>query len=322
MIPNLYLILLLTLFTSSLLLDACLEGHGISMTDDGDIQCLPCPAGMYSPTVDSICFCCPRTTYSTGPRSLNCLFCDPGYYSPECSTSCTPCKQGTYRPNIIGSDCTSCPTGAVCPYEGMIAFDLCQKGTYSALPGQTECRDCPEGTYNPFSGGTKCVPCNHGEYNDEKGQDACFSCPHNTYNTKMGSTSIKDCLDCPAGSYSDSTTDNVCEPCHKLCRTCYGPLSSQCEECNEEIGAALIMGMTICSCGAQSFYNEEENHCSPCHSYCDNCDGASNKDCIGCNTLHSYYVENEPSFCVSSCDDLQGYYLKDNTCRGSLLFNS
>jgi len=303
MIPNLHLIFFLTLFTPPLFLGAC-------------------PAGEFRLSTSSPCSCCPSGGYSANPGSTHCLPCGPGSYSPECATSCTPCKPGTYGPLAISSNCISCPAGTACPHEGMRAFNVCQKGTYSALDGQTRCEDCPEGTYNPSNRAISCLLCNRGEYNDKKGQDACFSCPSNTYNTKIGSKIIDDCLDCPAGSYSDSTTGNVCEPCHKLCRTCYGPLPSQCEECNEEIEATLIMGTGTCSCGLHSFYNEKQNHCSPCHSYCDNCDGASNKDCIGCNTPYSYSVENEPSLCVSSCDDLQGYYLKDNTCRGNLLFNS
>jgi len=246
-------------------------------------------------------FTCPKGSgLHTGEE---CSLCDRGYYNPSENDYCEPC-----------------PPGHACPNTGMNTPNPCERGTYAASLNQIFCDICPEGTYNPDTGKETCLQCNHGEYNNMARQSSCFSCPQNTYNIKMRSTNIDDCLSCKTGYYSVSTTSDVCEPCHKFCTACHGPLASQCDQCSEDIQTIMVATAT-CACRDYFFYNERQSRCTHCHPYCDKCNGGTNRDCIGCNSRYSYYVETQPTFCISKVYDLQGYYLEGNTWKSSLLFN-
>ena len=359
--PSFYLILLLTLLTSSVSTEAPLR----------TVQSLVCPEGEYKVT-DDTCGCCPGGKYSASKGASSCSLCGLGSYSSDCAKSCTPCDPGTYQPNTGRSSCIACPKGSACPGEKMTSHNKCEEGTYAESRGQTKCQDCPKGTYNPSKGASSCPKCDLGEYNDKEKQTECSKCPLNTFNPNMGSTTIRDCRKCPFRFYSTDPRTGGCEPCYDLCNDCETS-STYCTACIKENGVVLdgntcvckefyalyynedvkemrcvpchrfcrvchgplanqcdkcneAIGATMieektCGCGPRTFDSERQGRCLPCHLYCKNCDGSSNRDCHGCNALHSYDVENEPTLCVSNCYDIQGYYLEGNICKGNLLFN-
>jgi len=349
MSPSLYFILFLTLLTSSVSIS-----DSPDILDDETEEPPVCPAGSYK-TSDNICRCCPNGSYSTTEESSSCSSCRAGSYSSSCATDCILCSSGTYQPNAGKSSCIICPRGSICPGIGRISHSLCQEGTYAESTGQTECQDCPQGTYNPSEGKTSCLECPRNTFNPNMGSTTirdCRKCPFRFYSTDPRTGGCKPCYDlcndCETSStyctacirengveldenmcvckefyalyYNEDVEEMRCVPCHRFCRVCHGPLANQCDKCNEAIGATMIEEKT-CGCGPRTFDSERQGRCLPCHLYCNNCDGTSNRDCHGCNALHSYHVENEPTLCVASCYDIQGYYLEDNICKGNLLFN-
>ncbi len=52
--------------------------------------------------------------------------------------------------------------------------------------------------------GVGCVQCGAGTYSDTDDLLACKQCPAGTYNQVSGSSSVQDCLPCPGGTYSNA----------------------------------------------------------------------------------------------------------------------
>ena len=274
-------------------------------------HCLRCNPGEYNDRVgQAVCLSCPHNTYNLqmGSTSINnCLKCPTRSYSASPITNeCIPCHQ--YCEECFGpteTECDSCRIEIrnIVLVEGSTC--ACKKGFY---------KDIQETSINNI-----CKPC----------YDLCSACegsPNHCTECIRDDNVVLDRNMCICKQpynpyYNRETGEAQCILCHRFCTICHGPLHSQCDECNEAIGVTMV-GTRACGCATHSFYNERQNRCVSCHLYCDKCNGASNKNCVGCNTLYSYYVENQPTLCVSSCHDLQGYYLEDNTCKGNLLFNS
>ena len=91
------------------------------------------------------------------------------------------CTQGYYL-NLTTFSCQACPSGFHSP--GMLmSCQPCDPGTFSPSAGSAYCLPCPSGTVAIGPGSTTCsAPCLTGQYAVER----------------------KQCLDCPAGSYSSS----------------------------------------------------------------------------------------------------------------------
>lgn len=56
----------------------------------------------------------------------------------------------------------------------------------------------------------------------------------------------------------------------------------------------------------------DNNHCHPCHSTCETCDGPTESNCLSCP--QSLLLQN--NHCVSTCDD--GYYMEAGVCAKCL----
>lgn len=104
---------------------------------------------------------------------------------------CHACTGGTYSP-VTGVECQgkSATTGyGICIW--------CPAGSYQTSPGATYCSICPAGTYRPL----------------ESDRLECLSCPRGTFGPNPGLTSLNDCLNCTAGSFSPIDASSVCELC-------------------------------------------------------------------------------------------------------------
>ena len=310
--------------------DICQRGTYTVST--GQIKCEDCPEGTYNPftlghTLSSClrcnpgeyndkrgqgaCVSCPRNTYNTlmGRTSIDyCLKCQVGFYSVNRITNqCSPCHQ--YCVECFGprrTECDSCRTD-------INNFGLVEDSTCSCKEGYYE--DIQEPLISNI-----CKPCYDLCATCEGSPNHCTRCINGNGVVRIGNNCV--CREPDYILYHNENTGKMeCITCHSFCTICYGPLASQCDECNESIGATMI-GTNTCACRAHSFYNERQGRCVSCHLFCDNCRGTSNRDCIGCNSLHSYQVYQQESLCVASCYDLRGYYLNGNICEGNLFFNS
>jgi len=98
-------------------------------------------------------------------------------------------------------------------------------------------------------------------------------------NCALGSIPIEmgECK-CLEGQYLDS--HGVCQSCDPLCKTCLGPLTSQC-----------------LSCSQNAFFDGTQ--CAECHSSCATCLGSTETDCLSCNS--GDYIFNGKA-CSSSCN--------------------
>ena len=108
--------------------------------------------------------------------------------------------------------------------------------------------------------------------------------------------------------------NGLCQPCHPLCLSCYGPHKNQCHICNYAIEATFV-GIKTCDCLPGSYYESLTRTCERCNILCRECVGPSNSDCKGC--LNSFSVQYKENLCVSNCEQVSGYYQEGNICKSN-----
>ncbi|XP_048205210.1 protein disulfide isomerase CRELD2 isoform X1 [Perognathus longimembris pacificus] len=139
----------------------------------------------------------------------------------------------------------------------------CTQGTYGP-----DCRACQGGAQRPCGGNGHCK----GDGTRE-GDGSC-QC-HMGYRGPL-------CLDCVDGYFSllKNETHSVCRACNESCKTCSGPTSRDCHEC--EVGWRRMEGACtdVDECAAEA---------APCSStqYCENVSGSytceeCDATCVGC----------------------------------------
>ena len=118
-----------------------------------DPKCIPCAAGTYKDTGDSVCTSCPSS--ATSPEAStniqNCT-CDPGF-TGEDGTACTACPAGKYKAESGSAVCSDCDAGKyLSQTNSTTASDCiaCLDGSTSGVGSTTEtdCL-CSAGTYYP-----------------------------------------------------------------------------------------------------------------------------------------------------------------------------
>ncbi len=169
------------------------------------------------------CKLCLPGTFSNIIGSNFCKLCDYGHASSKHeSNNCESCQKGKYS-NILGSStCISCSSGNYSELSGSKNCKTCQSGKYNikigsftpsdclkcefgkySLPGSEYCSVCDLGKVTHEM--KNCLNCPEGTYSNNLGIvkfDECKKCPKGKYNNKTGSNSIDDCIDCPEGKYS------------------------------------------------------------------------------------------------------------------------
>lgn len=94
--------------------------------------------------------------------------------------------------------------------------------------------------------------------------------------------------------------------CHQSCRTCYGPLQSQCLSCNAAASPPLFKFsmFDVCTNFCYDYQYVDYNVNSPTYSHCLECDNnclaceGSAKHCILCREEMILQTDNT---CVKSC---------------------
>jgi len=222
-------------------------------------ECLPCPAGFFSPRGASACVPCPAGSYSAGGL---CLPCPPGSSSGNGSTACANCSAGTFRP----------PFSPVCLN--------CSAGTYSADVGAAQCRPCTNLTGNgswagPGTNSTNCAfgcrpgfslvaatgtcsPCGPGTF-AAPGSAVCGACanlPDNANYSGVGANATSCPFACQAGFVSNGT---ACLPCPAGTRM----LAGVCVNCTAgSFSAPPMTGCAVCPSG--NYSRSGAPACTPC----------------------------------------------------------
>lgn len=139
----------------------------------GELACLPCAAGTYSPANSNVCRPCPPGTFSATGAAAVCTPCARNASSLGGATACTPCPFPTVATQD-GSGCQPCPAGFICKPTGEIV--TCPAGKYGPTAGLTSLSQCQQCPINKVCADGKTME----------------SCPPNTYSL-AGSTKLTDC---------------------------------------------------------------------------------------------------------------------------------
>lgn len=214
----------------------------------------PCPAGYYCPegTQSANQYPCPAGTFTTndaghtGHKTIErCKdeVCGLGYKCTSLAGSTRiACGLGTYNNfDYYSTICKTCPAGYKCDAASNINPTACPIGTYSS-DGANACIACPVGYYCPYeaitstdllanfvcpqgvlcvngSNGLNVAPdlnnygCSAGKY-CPAGATVEINCPKGTYLPYKGRGNITECIDTPAGYWTDvAATTFTNTPC-------------------------------------------------------------------------------------------------------------
>lgn len=142
----------------------------------GDVFCLRCPEGSYSPG-----------NYS------RCIPCEPGSCSShEGAPSCEKCKPGMYNGDFGKKACVPCPVGHFSSENGAKRCAPCGPGHFASATGSASCALCPVGTISSSTGSVNCTICGIGETTLKVGSVKCSTChnkpTHSQFNVRGNCT--------------------------------------------------------------------------------------------------------------------------------------
>ncbi|TYZ65779.1 hypothetical protein PybrP1_009980 [[Pythium] brassicae (nom. inval.)] len=142
----------------------------------GDVFCLQCAAGSYSP--DALSRCIP---------------CEPGSCSNRTgAASCDTCSLGTFNADFGKRECAQCPAGHFAAATGAKACAPCGPGRFAAGTGSAACALCPVGTVSVLPGSANCTVCGVGETTTAPGSVTCTACrdkpAHSQFNVRGNCT--------------------------------------------------------------------------------------------------------------------------------------
>lgn len=174
-----------------------------------------------------------------------------------CEATCQTCNGAN------NNDCLTCVSGKVLSY----GFATCLSA-------------CPDGQYAP-SGSQTCLPCSVNCLTCSTNSSHCDSCTLSVNGLALFLLSSSNtCLSsCPIGKFGNTTT-SICDPCHSSCRTCVGPLETDCLSCSS--GSFDITNTTcVSSCGAGRY--NSNSICYACPDRCSTCTSVAT--CTACQKV-------------------------------------
>ncbi|XP_075157350.1 furin-like protease 2 isoform X2 [Haematobia irritans] len=233
---------------------------------------------------DSCLTCAPAHLHVTD-LAVCLQVCPEGYYENYDNNTCVPCEANCGSCQDRPDYCTSCEHHLVMHEHK--CFSSCPLHTY-----ETE-------EYNCASCHSSCATCNG------SAESQCITCRSGRF------AHDGKCLNsCPDGYYADKKRQE-CVACPTGCATC--TTNGFCLTCQDnwtrnKKGKCIITGSE--NCDESEYY--DNNHCHPCHSTCETCDGPTESNCLSCP--QSLLLQN--NHCVSTCDD--GYYMEAGVCAKCL----
>lgn len=295
-----------------------------------DSSCIrACPNGYYSQTSPlNICIKCDGTCATcNGGNSNNCLTCDVPYYLETSTSKCISTCPSGYWPDSVTRTCKLCYQAVPLVSDEQTCFK-CTQGT------SRDCTACVAGTAYLYPlNGTCLLNCPSGWWADTSSNE-CKQCyqytttapTKNTCATCDGSNS-NNCLSCTLPLFLDATTKTCVSSCpsgywgnsanarctlcyqattstdiNKNCKTCSGPLSTNCLTCLA--GNYYFASNQTClgGCPPGFFADSTTSSCIPCYVASD--PTVANRTCVTCDGPFSYN-------CLT-CE--QGNVLVSNTC--------
>ena len=235
---------------------------------------LTCGPGEYV-APGSVCQTCHAECLTcSGTTNNDCLSCNPGwrYITLENKCSQAPCPVGTYPEPTVCNPCDfNCET-----CDGPLTTNC-----LTCLPGRLRQLDlsckigCNVGSYNPPNSlicqacSSLCDVCTTGNPAD------CTKCQNLSFMTP-----ITGCVSsCAPGFYQVLTPIRRCFECHASCKTCSGPLDTQCQSC--EFPSTFDIATNTCICNLEGWFNFNGN-CILCDFSCKDCSGKLNTQCQSC----------------------------------------
>ncbi|KAJ5068900.1 insulin-like growth factor binding proteinn-terminal [Anaeramoeba ignava] len=224
--------------------------HGYESNQTGYNECVKCPDGYITNSIQKSCYACPKGTFSN--NSYECTICPSGSWNNlTAQTACIECPVGTSSVNnSINDTCINCKSNTYAPEEGSTECKTCPEFTVSFY-GSQYCTICGFGTYNSSEDTDHCTPCPDGTVSNNYRYPSCDSCPPgkqpNEWNTL--------CEPCPVGYFSSDWEQKMCYPCPEgYFSNVVGATS--CYECTEP---GICLGMNNCKEG-----HDPESMCINC----------------------------------------------------------
>lgn len=193
----------------------------------------------------SACFQVSRAMECSGGQVLfkgDCV-CPPGTYG---EASCLECPPGSFNPGFGARDedfCRPCLENTFQDKSGKAQCSPCPLGK-NAGRGFTTCHACgPGSSVNPRGGGggMGCIPCSEGTYSNDTSNLICEQCPW-PQTGPSGSDSIAKCFGCPPGQFGRS-----------------------CQLCNDGTFKSGTAGLCL-TCPSGTFSRDGASKCKPCRA--------------------------------------------------------
>ena len=252
-----------------------------------------------SHTTLALCFppnerCLDKAGYNS-QYGIQCgLSCERGYFGIA-PNKCEPCGAGKFASNIAvlqddacelcpkgrfnaisgQSSCAACPTGKYAAMGASMCLQLCRRGQEPI--SKTVCRDCDPGTFSNVENGGKCSICKDGYVAATSGSGYCDRCPEGTFSNAARTA----CEACPQNTFSLGGT-MTCTACNEGARSPPGATRcSSCEPGHEFLNSSA--NCNVCPAGSERPYGSSA--CAWCQPgfissqggspYCEQCPGGT-----------------------------------------------
>jgi proprotein convertase subtilisin/kexin type 5 len=309
-------------------------------TGPSSTQCTRCSGTLYLLNNQCINYHTPGSTntrYVCGVRRYGvyiatnniCYNCH--VYCYECygsaNTQCYTCRD-IYWLLVSSNTCQN--------YDTANSVYMCGGNQYPVLTstadGSRNCASCHSACYycTGPSLTSECDSCNYPYYKDYYARECHYNTTSNTNNWHYCKNNQYN--ENPGSHASLGQAARLCKPCDPRCSECFGPLDTNCNNCNTPttgIYANIVfykwlffrsISLTnsyICSaqCPPQEQYPKTDNTCGGCHAYCYICSGPSNLQCSACYSSIPAYLHLS-SQCLTACPT--GYYSSNSSylCYG------
>ena len=142
----------------------------------GSVEQVLCASGTIAPTGQlGACEPCAPGSFQNAIGETACLNCTGGHFCQAGAPTPVPCERGTFGNRLrmqSAEECIECPKGASC-VVGSTEPQYCLPGTYSPVPGRSNCTACPAGYYANASGATGCTECSPGHCVSRRHRTQC-----------------------------------------------------------------------------------------------------------------------------------------------------
>ncbi|EAS05248.2 hypothetical protein TTHERM_01364620 (macronuclear) [Tetrahymena thermophila SB210] len=253
----------------------------------------------------------------------------------KCHSSCKQCSGNLYN------QCSSCYDGSVLLSDNTCFTCMVNDGYY--LDKSNNCNQCHY-SCKTCNGGldSDCLTCK-GNFVLDSLSKKCI-CKINNCITCSSDGSIcekciegyagADCLECNKVTLGKYIENNTCKDCNSSCKTCVGPLATDCIECKREAykvdpssklcqcainncqqcntegteclkcigGYAKKEGQCIFCDEQNGFFIDLNNICQKCHSSCLKCNGPNENNCLQCKNS-GFKLDLATSKCICTIEN-------------------